>query len=355
MKRESEKGFEGVFSRKLTHKYGRNYDVAYDICWQEDGKKRWKTVGRASIGVTAESAQTERLAILAGLKNPKTKDPTIREVAELWLASNRSRQRETVCRQINEALGDSRLSELRDGRLAAFKDSLIGRGLAPKTVNISLDAVTSIINHAEKAGLWEGPNWAGGRFGPPRLKTDNMGERYLTPEEAKTLLKKLGKHPWWRDAAALSLMTGIRLTEIYKLKAADLDPDRKFIMLRSKTGRLEPLLLTPEAAKIIRNRIAWHHLGDGLVFGRADNRPFLKTVRGLGWNERGMDRRRRVWFHTLRHTFASWLVQGGADIYSVQKLMRHKSIVMTQRYAHLGAEDLRRRLDIIRGIIVPEP
>lgn len=41
-------------------------------------------------------------------------------------------------------------------------------------------------------------------------------------------------------------------------------------------------------------------------------------------------------FHSLRHTFASWLVENGEDLYSVMKLMGHSDIKMTQRYAHLA-------------------
>lgn len=45
-------------------------------------------------------------------------------------------------------------------------------------------------------------------------------------------------------------------------------------------------------------------------------------------------------FHTLRHTYASWLVQSGVDLYSVQKLMRHSNSKMTERYSHLGENHL---------------
>ena len=52
-------------------------------------------------------------------------------------------------------------------------------------------------------------------------------------------------------------------------------------------------------------------------------------------------------FHDLRHTFAMRLVQAGVDLYKVQKLMRHKSPIMTQRYAHHYPESLRDGVEII--------
>ncbi len=52
-------------------------------------------------------------------------------------------------------------------------------------------------------------------------------------------------------------------------------------------------------------------------------------------------------FHDLRHTFATRLVQAGVDLYKVQKLMRHKSPVMIQRYAHHYAESLRDGVEVL--------
>jgi site-specific recombinase XerD len=51
-------------------------------------------------------------------------------------------------------------------------------------------------------------------------------------------------------------------------------------------------------------------------------------------------------FHDLRHTFATRLVQNGVDIYKVQKLLGHKSIIMTQRYAHHYPESLKSSVEI---------
>jgi site-specific recombinase XerD len=62
----------------------------------------------------------------------------------------------------------------------------------------------------------------------------------------------------------------------------------------------------------------------------------------LGFNAGVTDRRQRVVFHTLRHTFASWLVQNGTDLYTVSKLLGHSDISMTQRYSHLSDDTLQR-------------
>lgn len=62
---------------------------------------------------------------------------------------------------------------------------------------------------------------------------------------------------------------------------------------------------------------------------------FSDLVEELGFNAGIEDARHKVVFHTLRHTFASWLALAGTDIYRIKTLMRHKTITMTMRYAHL--------------------
>jgi len=67
---------------------------------------------------------------------------------------------------------------------------------------------------------------------------------------------------------------------------------------------------------------------------------FFKVVDELGLNDDVSDSRRKVVFHSLRHTFASWHVMAGTDIYTVKKLMGHSNIAMTERYSHLAPEAL---------------
>jgi integrase len=56
----------------------------------------------------------------------------------------------------------------------------------------------------------------------------------------------------------------------------------------------------------------------------------------LGFNEEIIDRRDKIVFHSLRHTFCSWLANGGCDLYVIQKLAGHKTLSVTERYSHLS-------------------
>lgn len=67
---------------------------------------------------------------------------------------------------------------------------------------------------------------------------------------------------------------------------------------------------------------------------------FRTVVNKLGFNHGITDRRNKICFHSLRHTFASWLVEAGTDLYTVKELLGHCNITMTERYSHLGQNTL---------------
>lgn len=91
---------------------------------------------------------------------------------------------------------------------------------------------------------------------------------------------------------------------------------------------------------------------------------YERVVRELGLNNTGEviehddgtftepqidDARQRVVFHTLRHTFASWLVQKGTPLYTVAELMGHTTLTMTRRYAHLAPDTVRKAALSLEG------
>lgn len=73
---------------------------------------------------------------------------------------------------------------------------------------------------------------------------------------------------------------------------------------------------------------------------------FSRTVERLGLNRGIGDRRQRVCFHTLRHTFASWLALSGKSILLIKELLRHSSVTLSERYSHLLADQKQQAITV---------
>jgi site-specific recombinase XerD len=68
---------------------------------------------------------------------------------------------------------------------------------------------------------------------------------------------------------------------------------------------------------------------------------FFRIVEDLKFNEGIDDPRLKICFHSCRHSYASWMIEQGQDLYTVQKLLGHKTNIMTQKYAHMTENKLR--------------
>jgi integrase len=148
----------------------------------------------------------------------------------------------------------------------------------------------------------------------------------------------------------LALFTGLRRGELFKLKWADVDFERGFISIReSKGGISQKIPLNDQAREVLENypRTAEN------VFVRRDGKPFvdihrrvnkIKEAAGITGYFRSL--------HGLRHVFASMLASSGqVDMFTLQKLLTHKSPIMTQRYAHLRDETMRNASNLAGDII----
>ncbi len=84
---------------------------------------------------------------------------------------------------------------------------------------------------------------------------------------------------------------------------------------------------------------------------RLMSRTFARTVEELGLNDGVVDRKQKITFHSCRHTCASWLVMAGVPLYTVQKILGHSTIAVTERYAHLAPKEFRAAANLMeKGI-----
>ncbi len=234
---------------------------------------------------------------------------------------------------------------------------LLEAGKSPRTVEYSLAVISQLWNMAKEYEMVSGDNPVS-KIKKPRK--DNQRDRFLTEEEAGLLLETLKpRAPDVHDLAVLSLFTGLRADECLSLTWADVDMDQKRIFVKdTKNTRNRHAFMTTEVEEMFRSRYQGQSAG-ALVFPNGNGQKnewgvpdsFTRTVADLGLNNGIKDSRQKVVFHTLRHTFASWLVQRGVPLYNVSKLMGHRSLQMTMRYAHLAPDSQKSAAMTLNGVL----
>ena len=349
--------FPGVYERVSQGKiYKGAPDTCFDITYKHNNKKVWEKVGWLSEGYSAKLAadiRAERMrAMRHGQELPKQMPKTLfKHAAERYLAwakDNRTkggRDEENMYRKHLSARFDTyRLDGISSFHLERMKNELLKEGYAPATVKHALVMVRQIYNKAIADGSFKGINPIKGVKMP---KLHNQRERYLTYEEAQDLLRALKlRSEQVHDLAAVSLSTGMRFGELAGLHVHDIDFGNELISITDpKNNEPRKMHMTTEVKAIFRARISSESKSNDLVF-HAENgekmvtisKTFFLVVDALGFNKGVTDTRQKVCFHTLRHSFASWLALQGETIQTISQLLGHKSLELTMRYSHLSPD-----------------
>ncbi len=88
---------------------------------------------------------------------------------------------------------------------------------------------------------------------------------------------------------------------------------------------------------------------------QSPSHTFDRAVDELKLNEGITERKHKLTFHGLRHSFASWLIESGASIYVVKELLGHSDIRLTERYAHLNSSALQDAVNGLEPVREPKP
>ncbi len=224
----------------------------------------------------------------------------------------------------------------------------LSKKLKPQTVKHVLQLLKRIINFGVNKGLCQG---SGFKIEMPKVY--NLTTEDLTTEQLQSLLKAIDKD---KDIEAANLMrmaliTGMRRGELFKLKWNDVDFERGFIHIRDpKGGADQRIPLNDAAREVLEN----HPRSESpFVFpGRwGGQRTEIRTSVNRIRKRAGLPKDFRP-LHGLRHVYASMLASSGqVDLYTLQRLLTHKSPQMTQRYAHLRDDTLRRAADLAGELI----
>jgi integrase len=268
-----------------------------------------------------------------------------------WAEKNKASYRmdESRCRfHLKPTLGNMKAKDIDIAALAGFKEDLSDKALSPATIKHCMVLIRQIFNHNLAMGAFIGKNPISKGNIPKSLKDklipnklDNQRLRFLSSPEATALLLELEKRSrQTHDIALISLRTGARFDEIASLEWQHVDLFNNLIQLKGKNGQTRCAFMTPDVKDALLERE--QSRPDELVFKSTKNRKigqiswaFWRTVKQLKLNEGITDPKQKIVFHSLRHTFASWLAQQGTSLFVIKELMGHEKIEMTMRYAHL--------------------
>ena len=185
-----------------------------------------------------------------------------------------------------------------------------------------------------------------------RFKIPEKQPLFYTKEDMKKLLGAIDDQDL-RDLTLFAVNTGLRQMELITLVWNQMNFDERFFILDNrnhltKGKRVHTLPLNDTAFEIIIKRfqnrsdkfenVFWFN--NHIIEQKFLSRYYKKFILAANLNP-------KLNFHSLRHTFASWLVQKGVSIYTVSKLLCHADIKTTQIYSHLRSEDLRAATNLL--------
>ena len=246
-------------------------------------------------------------------------------------------------------LGNMPLDGVKNVQIMQLRKVLEEKSLSPQSVYHCLSLVRRVLRRAVEWELYAGPVPV---FRMPKF--DNRRLRFLSEAEAAYLLQNLSsRSELWHDITKFALYTGLRAGKIYGLMPYHVDIAIRSVKIYDTKNTLSRVIPLNDIALNIVEKYYRHSVQSLPLFNHNGELPaahykvFRCAIKACGFNRGIKDRRERVCFHTLRHTFASWLVQKGYPLAMVGTLLGHKDIKMTMRYAHLAPDQARQAVSAL--------
>jgi len=359
--------YPGIFFRKAKRIGRKGTEKVYYVVYKKNGKVHEEKAGRQhaddmtpakAVGIRADLIEGKRLS-----RKEKREQEAAQKAAKaskwnidrLWKAYKKNKpnlkgivtDKNRYENYIEPNFGNKEPKDIIPLDVDRLRLKLL-KTKAPGTVKNVMELLRRIVNFGVKKNLCKGLNFT---IEMPRV--DNAKTEDLSPEELKNLLEAIEKDTNTQAAnmMKLALFTGMRRGEMFKLKWSDIDFDRGFINIVDPKGGPDQKIPLNEAARDLLN--THERTKSQFVFpGRGGRqRTDIKHQVNRIKKDAGLPRDFRA-LHGLRHVYASMLASSGeVDMYTLQKLLTHKDPKMTQRYAHLRDEALKKAADLAGSII----
>lgn len=208
------------------------------------------------------------------------------------------------------------------------------RGASPQTRNMHLSAIKYYYRHVVRSGA---------RIAIPTAKKRAALPAVLSRDEIRQMLAATtnSKH---RLLLALAYAAGLRVSEIVTLRVGDCDLPELTVHIKQAKGQKDRISIMPETLREELSRLMAGKGGDAPVFASARGGA-LTTRTAQKIFEHALAKtgiRKPATFHSLRHSFATHLLENGVDVRFVQELLGHQNIRTTQRYTRVTNPMLKR-------------
>ena len=334
-------------------------DIRYSVNVMIDGQRVHRVIGKESEGVTREQAEraietfrTKAREERLDLPTKRKQHRTFKEAAKEYLANIEAttgpadkgfadipNKRRNLDAHLVPALGSHRLDKITEFAIKGYSKKRAGDGASIATVNRELATLSHLFKRATK---WK---WLKAEDCPPIEKSAEPQKQItiLSAEERDALLRAAisdqDQQAWL--FVAIGLNAAMRHSEILRIRFDQIDfANRRIYVPNAKAGqRVQPI--TPSLADMLAKERDQREDAEGWIFPatksnsntphrQAMSKQFERIVRRAGLNPK------KVTPHVMRHTAITQLVQGGADLPTIQKISGHKTLVALMRYVHIA-------------------
>jgi integrase len=340
---------DGIYQRRDRAGYWISYTDAQGRRKQCKVEANTLTQARDTLRNKAHAAEKQRVLGYA----PPGKE-TFAEVMPRYLAHQRARltaaayarTKGIVETHLKESFGPMKLAEIRRGDVQKYVTER-SAAVGPASVVRELNTLKHLLNLAVD---WELiPLNPCERVKPPRCPAGRV--RYLQPTELRAILEACPL--WLRPIVALLVTTGMRRGELLGVRWLDIDrAGNRLLLPQTKNGDGRTVYLNTLACQALDSITRNGARPTDRVFASEQMSPenvslaFLRTCRKVGIADFRL--------HDLRHTCASWIRMSGGDLQDVAKILGHRDLRMSNRYAHLSSAHLGAAVNRLDSIFGPE-
>jgi len=348
-----------INSKKYTgvrYKLLEGKDRSYQIRYKINGRLKEEVIGKKSEGITEQYCHQKRNEALNKakfgddtpiVKHKKKNFMTVQDLADVYFEDtieNKS-NRQILGKynlHIKPIFGYLDINTIEQDDIIKWR-RMIKR--APKTVNSLVELLATIYNHSIKKGL----KVINPCTGVNKAKINNQREKYFDNDELNELKSAVKDKPMLYRFVLLSLSTGGRRETILDIQKKDINLKAGTVNLIDFKNNEEgyTVFLEKETLQYLES-LEWSNLRPNDYIVGLSNikipaktlsnhlRPVINSLFNQGLDKN--DTKNRAVLHTLRHTFASHLAINGTPIFTIQKLLNHKDIKDTLRYAKLAPD-----------------